>query len=246
MKTSLPIRSALCLLAMIPMWGEAKQPSKRPLIQKSPDYAAWSIVMSGRDRADATGSAQPSPPSLTAPQTTVDGDDPVVKWNFKKTKDVTRVECVTKSGKSGVVWIIGGMQVVQMPGQTSWLVDRHMSSSNDPFWMDLGPYGYPHTGIVSAKTYQDTGSFMGKKCFRFETQLHDPIEDDPAKGNYDILVYVEERSRLPVYAAGLVNAYTFQFSKAPQGDLTPPPEVTKAIEDESKRRERLNAVPPHA
>lgn len=87
MKTSLPIRSALCLLAMIPMWGEAKQPSKRPLIQKSPDYAAWSIVMSGRDRADATGSAQPSPPSLTAPQTTVDGDDPVVKWNFKKTKE---------------------------------------------------------------------------------------------------------------------------------------------------------------
>jgi hypothetical protein len=222
------------------------KPKDGSLILPPPEYSAWSITLLNKYGEDADHAAQDSAPALKLADGSVGDQDPVVKWNFKKVKDIMYVKCVTKDGKIGLVWIVNGMQVVQRPGQTSWFVNRHMQSSTDPFWLELGTNGFPHTTIVSPKTYQDTVDFMGKKCLHFKSQVHDPVEEDPARGNYDISVYIDEKSRLPVYAAGLIDAFTFEFSKLPKNELIPPPEVTNAVEAETKRRDRLDAVPPHA
>jgi hypothetical protein len=99
---------------------------------------------------------------------------------------------------------------------------------------------------VSANSYQDTETCLGRPCLFFKQRLHDAVELDPSLGNYDVLVYVDSKSRLPVYAYNRGEGYKFQFYVAPRVDLIPPPEVTNAIQVEGKRRARLNAVPPHA
>ena len=169
-----------------------------------------------------------------------------MQWNFRKAREIMFVDCVTKGGGHGLVWIIGGVQVVCPPGQKAWFVNRHLPTAIDPLWIEVGPHGYPHTDIVSAKNFQSITSFHGGSYLFFKTRKHNPIEDNPAVGNFDVTVLVDEKSRLPFSATIGEDSYTFQFITVPEEPLVPPPEVLKAMEFETKRINRLNAVPPHA
>jgi hypothetical protein len=242
MKTSVSLLSAWWLLWIIPALAGPKDFPEGPLILKAPEYAAWSmtLVNASNPMAPAGSTVARTPPLTDRDRTSV------IQWNFRKAKDVTYVQCVTKGGGSVAVWVVGGMQVVQIPGRKSCYVSRHMPLAVDPFWIEPGPNGYPHTEIVSKSTYQDIESFLGQPCLVFKKRVHDPVELDPSLGNYDIIVYVDEKSRLPVFTVNRDDGYKFQFLKAPEVDLTPPPEVTNAIDLEGKRRARLDAVPPHA
>lgn len=242
MKIRASFISACCLLAIIAAMAAPKDLPEGPLIAEAPEYAAWSMTLVNASNPAPSAGSTPAP----SPAVSERERDVVVKWNFRKAKNVTYVQCITKGGGSGAVWIVDGMQVVQLPGQKSCFVNRHMPLAADPFWIQCGPNGYPHTEIVSKSTYMDTESFLGTPCLVFKRRVHDPVELDPNLGNYDVLVYVDDKSRLPLFAVNRDDGYKFQFFKAPQVDLTPPPEVTKAIEVEGRRRDRLNAVPPHA
>lgn len=242
-RTSCLIIAGFILGAIAAIAATKKLPDG-PLILKAPEYASWSMTLVNADNPlSSAASSSPSASSSPVPEWE---RAVVVKWNFRKAKEIAYVQCVTKGGARGAVWMIGGTQVLQLPGQKSWFVNRHMASAPDPFWIDQGPYGYPYTGIVSENTYQDTVPFIGQNCFYFKKQVHDPIEPDPTMGNYDVLVYVDAKSRLPVFVLNRDRGYKYQFFDTQRVDLVPPPEVTNAIQFESKRRERLEAVPPHA
>ncbi len=124
-------------------------PFEGPPIANAPNPVAYLITLTnGADEAEKKRLA--ANPKESAP---IDYfTSRVVQWQIVRSGTITFVETTAKNGRTGEMWMFGGIEVVREPGGTDYFVNRPLPL-NDPFHLDFGRHGFPFTAWVGMSNY---------------------------------------------------------------------------------------------
>ena len=218
---------------------QIEPPFDGPPIAPAPDAISYTITQTsaGEEAEKKRQEANPSQPMSAD----IWGHR-IVQWKIVRTGKLTSVETTTKNGKTGAMWVVGGVEIVRAPGTTTCFINRS-AVGFDPYHLDFGRYGFPFTEWIGRNNFDKIASLQGKKALHFTDKIKER-DMDGATVIVDVEAWTDFTTRLPLCVKREDTTYSFQYCPDPEAPLELPGEVKGVLGNEVARLRRLTGIPP--
>ena len=209
-----------------------------PLIQsRAPEFSRWTVTYNQK-RATATKPATAAP-EQAKPQ-------PAKRLLVVRTQNVRYSQLSDAAGRQTETWYCDNIEFITDPATKRRLA---YAIGHDP---ELEPEtnfsrtDFPGLEWVSAKTYLDVRTVMGRDCIIFSKGGNEPEtnQDGPLPASSGgTVAYVDLATRLPILLQSNGENRVYQFEQPPQSKLTLPPDIQQALEFNVKHAQELARMP---
>jgi len=209
-----------------------------PLIQsRAPDFSRWTVTYNQKKATAAK-------PAATAPEQAK--PQPAKRLLVVRTKNIRYSQLSNAAGHQVETWYYDNLEFVTDPA-----IKRRLAYDigHDP---ELEPEtNFSHTDFpglewISAKTYVDVRTVMGRDCIIFSKGGNAPEanQDGPLPSSSGgTVAYVDLATRLPILLQSNGETRVYQFEPPPQSQLTLPADIQQALEFNVKHAQELARMP---
>jgi len=198
-----------------------------PLIQlRAPEFARWVITCNPKKAGEST------------------------KYQFSKrivvtkTKDIRHEEITDESGHITEKWCCCNSIFWTDPLEKKRIALGNSIEAAGDLYVNYSKTDFPGTEWISASNYSEIKSFVGQDCIVFKERRTGDQESSSVLPNADsAVVYVDLKTRLPVYLQRGGEIRIYQFEAPPQVMLALPLDIQQMLERDKKHKEEMAQMP---